>query len=47
VKLIKKGYAIREIPVQYIPRGRAEGKKIYWMDGFVSLWTLIEYRFVN
>lgn len=47
VKLIKKGYPIREIPVTYIPRGRAEGKKIYWADGFVSLWTLIKFRFTD
>lgn len=45
VKLIKAGHQIREIPIRYIPRGRTEGKKIYWMDGFVSLWTLIKYRF--
>lgn len=46
VKLIKAGHRIREIPITYIPRGRAEGKKIYWMDGFVSLWTLVKYRFL-
>ncbi len=47
VKLIRRGFGIREIPIQYTPRGRAEGKKIYWGDGFVSLWTLIKYRFVD
>jgi glycosyltransferase involved in cell wall biosynthesis len=47
VKLIKRGYTIREIPIQYVPRGRAQGKKIYWKDGFVSLWTLIKHRFVD
>jgi glycosyltransferase involved in cell wall biosynthesis len=47
VKLLKAGYKIREIPIRYIPRGRAEGKKIYWADGFVSLYTLIRYRFFN
>lgn len=41
VKLIKKGLEIREIPIRYTPRGRAEGKKIYWADGFASLWTLV------
>ena len=45
VKLIKAGFEILEIPIQYIPRGRAEGKKIYWADGFVSLWTLVRNRF--
>jgi glycosyltransferase involved in cell wall biosynthesis len=47
VKLIKSGHRIIEIPITYIPRGRAEGKKIYWMDGFLSLWTLFKYRFVK
>lgn len=47
VKLIKRGYRIEEIPIAYIPRGRLEGKKIYWGDGFASLWTLIKYRFVK
>ena len=45
VKLIKAGHAITEIPIVYVPRGKSEGKKIYWADGFVSLWTLIKYRF--
>ncbi len=45
VKLIKKGLRIQEIPITYIPRGRYEGKKVYWKDGFVSLYTLIKYRF--
>lgn len=45
VKLLKRGFKIREIPVTYVPRGRAEGKKIYWADGFVSLWTLFKLRF--
>jgi glycosyltransferase involved in cell wall biosynthesis len=45
VKLIRKGLRIKEIPITYIPRGRYEGKKVYWKDGFVSLYTLIKYRF--
>lgn len=47
VKLVKRGHAIREIPVTYVPRGRSEGKKIYWMDGFLSLWTLLKFRFMD
>ena len=45
VKLLKRGHKIEEIPISYFPRGRAEGKKIYWGDGFASLWTLVKYRF--
>jgi len=47
VKIIKAGHVITEIPITYIPRGRAAGKKIYWADGFLSLWTLIKYRFTG
>lgn len=47
VKLIKGRNQITEIPIIYIPRGRAEGKKIYWADGFLSLWTLLKYRFLD
>ena len=47
VKLIKRGYKIQEVPIHYYPRGRAEGKKVYWADGFASIWTLIKYRFVD
>lgn len=44
VRLVQKGYRIQEIPISYFPRGRAEGKKIYWGDGFVALWTLLKLR---
>ena len=44
VQLIKHGYNILEIPIQYIPRGRLEGKKVYWKDGIISLYTIIKYR---
>ena len=47
VKLLKSGQKILEIPIRYIPRGRAEGKKVYWADGFSSLYTLIKYRFLH
>lgn len=47
VKLLKKGYNIKEIPISYIPRGRQEGKKIYWQDGFASVWTIFKYKFLN
>lgn len=43
-KFILRGYRLAEIPISYFPRGRAEGKKIYWADGFASLWTLLKVR---
>lgn len=45
VKLIKAGLTILEIPIRYKPRSREEGKKLYWGDGFASLYALVKYRF--
>ncbi|MDX1973928.1 MAG: glycosyltransferase family 2 protein, partial [Candidatus Sumerlaeia bacterium] len=43
-RFILGGYKIVEIPISYFPRGKAEGKKIYWGDGFASLWILLMVR---
>lgn len=44
LRFIRAGYRIVEVPVDYFPRGHDEGKKLYWSDGFVSLWVLVRYR---
>lgn len=44
VRLVLAGYKVKEIPISYFPRGKAEGKKIYWGDGVASLWTLAKMR---
>ncbi len=44
VRLVLARFRIKEIPIKYFPRGKAEGKKIYWGDGFASLWTLTKIR---
>jgi len=44
-KLLRHGHKIREIPIRYVPRSFAEGKKIRWQDGVRGLWTIIKYRF--
>lgn len=44
LKLVRTGGRIAEVPIAYTPRGRQEGKKLYWGDGFVSLWVLVKYR---
>lgn len=46
-KVLKKGYRIFEVPIKVTPRGYEEGKKISWKDGFIALWTLLKYRFVD
>jgi glycosyltransferase involved in cell wall biosynthesis len=46
-KLIRAGYRIVEVPVEYLPRSVAAGKKIKATDGFIALWTLLRFRFVD
>lgn len=44
-KIIKNGYKIVEVPINYYGRTHLEGKKITWKDGFNAIWSLIKYRF--
>lgn len=44
-KILKKGYKIKEIPINYNPRSFKEGKKITAKDGIKSIYSLIKYRF--
>ena len=46
-KMLKKKIRIYEVPVSYVGREYAEGKKITWRDGFCALYTLFKYRFVD
>ena len=46
-KVFKRKYRVYEIPISYYGRTYAEGKKIYWLDGFKALWALLKYRFVD
>ena len=47
-KLLKSGYKILEIPINTIPRGYDEGKKLNtFRDGTKALMTLFRYRFSN
>jgi dolichol-phosphate mannosyltransferase len=41
----RRGIAIKEIPISYLGRSAAEGKKINWKDGVEAIWTLLKYRF--
>ena len=44
-KLLKRGYEIKEIPVNYIPRRKETGKKVRWKDFFSCVHALLKYRF--
>lgn len=46
-KIAKRGIKIYEIPINYYPRHKKEGKKISWKDGLEAIWTLIKYKFVD
>tara|TARA_B100000902_G_scaffold118669_1_gene119176 strand:+ start:1116 stop:1820 length:705 start_codon:yes stop_codon:yes gene_type:complete len=46
-KLIKNNYKIIEIPINYKPRTKAEGKKINFFDGLKAIYAIIMYRFFN
>jgi len=46
-KILRKGIRIYEVPISYAGREADEGKKITWRDGFIALWTLVKYRFVD
>lgn len=46
-KLLKCGVRTVDVPIRYYPRNYAEGKKITWKHGFLILWTILKYRFVD
>jgi glycosyltransferase involved in cell wall biosynthesis len=46
-KILKRGYAIFEVPISYNGRAFHECKKISWQDGFTAVRTLLKYRFVD
>ena len=46
-KILKNGYKIREVPINFAARSFDEGKKITWVDGIKALLYLIKYRFVD
>jgi glycosyltransferase involved in cell wall biosynthesis len=46
-KLLKRKVRIYEVPIRFNPREYSEGKKIKMSDGFVAVWSLLKYRFVD
>ncbi len=46
-KVLKRGNRIFEVPISYFGREYREGKKIGMRDGWVAVWTLLKYRFVD
>jgi glycosyltransferase involved in cell wall biosynthesis len=46
-KIFKRRLRVFEVPITYDGRGYEEGKKITWRDGFVAIYTLLKYRFMD
>lgn len=46
-KLLKRKEKIIQVPTQYFPRTKKQGKKIGFKDGIVSILTLLKFRFFN
>ncbi len=45
-KIMRKGIHMVEVPIRYMPRTYARGKKITWRHGLIMLWTIIKWRFL-
>ena len=46
-RILRLGYRIHEVPIHYYARGRAEGKKLTWIDGVQALSTLARLRLMS
>lgn len=46
-KIAKRRIKIHEVPINYYPRHKDEGKKINFKDAIEAVWTLVKYRFKN
>ena len=43
-KLLRRGERIFEVPITYVGRTYAEGKKITWVDWFLAVQTILKHR---
>ncbi len=43
-KIAHGKWRVCEVPIRYVPRTRAEGKKIRWFDGVKALQCTLKYR---
>ncbi|MGD9850881.1 MAG: glycosyltransferase family 2 protein [Nitrospirales bacterium] len=43
-KIAHGKWRVREVPIRYVPRTKAEGKKIRWLDGIKALQCTLRYR---
>ena len=43
-RILRLGYRIYEIPIEYAARTRAQGKKLTWVDGVRAMFVLLRIR---
>jgi len=46
-RVLRLGYRIHEVPIDYYARSRAEGKKLTWRDGVRALVKLLQIRLAS
>lgn len=46
VKLLLRGFKIKEVAIDYVARSRAEGKKMKWSTALEMFWPIVKYRFI-
>ena len=46
-RLLRRGVAIKEVPISYAPRSVKEGKKIRWRDGVRAVLAMLKCRFCD
>ena len=46
-RVLRLGYRIHEVPIDYYARSREEGKKLTWKDGVKALVTLVRIRLAS
>jgi len=47
VKLLQRGFHIKEVAIDYTARSRKAGKKIKWTTALEMFWPIIKYRFLK
>ncbi len=47
VKLLRRGFTIKEVAIDYTARSFKAGKKIKWTTALEMYWPIIKYRFVR
>ena len=46
-KIARGNWRVYEVPISYAGRTYAEGKKITWRDGLITLWCILRYNLLD